>query len=328
MNTPVLEVQGLTVDVTTATGRVRVIEDIDLEVHPRQTLGLVGESGSGKSMTAYAIMRLLAPGARIVEGDIRVDGRSIVGLDERGMRAVRSRELGMVFQEPMTALDPAYSVGSQIAEAVRSAMGSRRRAAWERAVEMLDRVGIPDAERRAHDYPHNFSGGMRQRVIIAMALARSPKVLIADEPTTALDVTVQQQILDLLHDLRDAHGLGVLFISHDMGVIADVCDRVGVMYAGQIVEEAPVDDLFARPRHPYTRALLESMPRGPGSDLRAIPGSVPGLGEMPLGCRFAARCRYASPECDDHPIPLVRLPGRQVRCIAVDRIAAGQLEDA
>lgn len=299
-----LQVEGLSVEVPTHSGYIRIVDNVSFEIARGETLGLVGESGSGKSLTSLAIMQLLSGKARIASGSIKLDGQELVGLSPAKMRAIRGNEIGMIFQEPMTALDPAYTVGDQIAEAVRVHSDVSGKEAWERAVTLLERVGIPSPERRAKDYPHHFSGGMRQRVVIAIALACSPKIVLADEPTTALDVTVQNQILDLLRDIQREDGIGILFISHDMGVIADICDRVSVMYAGQVVESAQVDELFARPQHPYTSALLAAMPRGRGHRLEPIPGTVPTFDQVPLGCRFAPRCRFATAECEQAPVEL------------------------
>lgn len=316
MPQPVLEITDLSVEAPTRDGWVTIVNQVDLSVNAGETLGLVGESGSGKSMTSLAIMRLLGQGTRISSGSVKLLGRDLVNLPEKEMREVRGEQIGMIFQEPMTALDPAYSVGDQIAQGIRVHKKVGRKEAFKRAVQLLDRVGIPSPASRANDYPHHFSGGMRQRVVIAIALACSPKLILADEPTTALDVTVQDQILGLLKEIQAEDNLAVVFISHDMGVIADVCDRVNVMYAGQIVESAPVDDLFARPQHPYTEALLASIPSGPGSRLQPIPGTVPTFDLMPTGCRFEPRCKFATADCTTGPIVLSELwPEHAARCI-------------
>ncbi|MBC3191117.1 ABC transporter ATP-binding protein [Pseudonocardia sp. C8] len=305
-----LEVRDLTVEVATASGPTVVVDRVGLSVAAGETLGLVGESGSGKTLTSLAILRLLGSSARIAGGSVVLDGTELTELDERRMREVRGGRIGMVFQEPMTALDPAYTVGEQVAETVRRHLRLSRREAWRRAVAALDRVGIPSAAQRARDYPHHFSGGMRQRVVIAIALSCDPVLLLADEPTTALDVTVQEQILTLLAGLRDESGLAMVFVSHDLGVIADICDRVAVMYAGQIVETAPVRELFARPRHPYTDALLRCVPGPVGTRLATIPGTVPPFEHLPAGCRFAPRCGHAAPICEE-PVELTD----GVRCV-------------
>ncbi|MBB5805635.1 oligopeptide/dipeptide ABC transporter ATP-binding protein [Saccharothrix ecbatanensis] len=312
----VLEVRDLVVEVAAADGPLVVVDGVSLSVDAGETLGLVGESGSGKTLTALAVMRLLGSSARISGGQVLLEGVDLTKLDERRMRGVRGGRIGMVFQEPMTALDPAYTVGEQVAETVRRHLKLSRKDAWARAVALLDRVGIPSAERRARDYPHHFSGGMRQRVVIAMALSCEPVVLLADEPTTALDVTVQEQILTLLAELRDESGLALLFISHDFGVIADICDRVAVMYAGQVVETAPVRELFATPRHPYTDALLRCVPGAEVGRLATIPGTVPGFDALPPGCRFAPRCAHTTPSCVAGPVALeVVDQAHQARCV-------------
>ncbi|MCO1658551.1 ABC transporter ATP-binding protein [Pseudonocardia humida] len=319
---PVLDVRDLVVEVGTAHGPLVVVDGVSLAVAPGETLGLVGESGSGKTLTALAVMRLLGSSARIAGGQVLLEGTDLTTLGVKQMREVRGGRIGMVFQEPMTALDPAYTVGEQVAETVRRHRRVPRKQAWKRAVELLDRVGIPSPERRARDYPHHFSGGMRQRVVIAMALSCDPVVLLADEPTTALDVTVQEQILTLLAGLRDESGLALLFISHDLGVIADICDRVAVMYAGQVVETAPVHDLFAAPRHPYTDALLHCVPGAAGTRLATIPGTVPAFDALPPGCRFAPRCAHVAPGCDDGPVALEIVdPAHRARCVRLDELA-------
>jgi len=312
----VLSIQGLEVAFNRGGRWVPVVTGVDLAVAPGQTLGLVGESGCGKSMTGLSIMRLLPRGAR-VSGRILLDGVDLATLREKEMGDVRGDQVAMVFQDPMTSLDPAFKVGAQIAEVVRRRTGASRKTAWARAVEMLDMVGIPHAAQRAHDYPHVFSGGMRQRVLIAMALVCSPRLLIADEPTTALDVTTQAQILDLLVTLQERLGMAVLFITHDLGVVADVCDQVVVMYAGEVVAQGGADDVFYRPGHPYVEGLLSCSPREHGHDpLVPIPGSVPVPGDYPTGCRFHPRCPYSVEDlCTTAPIPLADSgPGQVARC--------------
>ena len=269
-----------------------------------ETLGIVGESGCGKSVTALSILRLIPPETgRIAAGSsIRFEGEELTGLSEQDMKRLRGHRISMIFQEPMTSLNPVLTVGTQIAENVTRHLGLPKKAAFARAVEMLDLVRIADPARRVHEYPHQLSGGMRQRVMIALALSRSPQILIADEPTTALDVTVQAQILDLLLDLRDRLGMAIILITHDLGVVAETCERAIVMYAGRKVEEGPVEALFARPLHPYTRGLLRSAPRlgrgtQRGARLPEIPGMVPSPRAMPHGCRFAPRCDLAQPQC-------------------------------
>jgi oligopeptide/dipeptide ABC transporter ATP-binding protein len=313
-------VRDLVVEVATAHGPMVVVDRVGLSVAAGETLGLVGESGSGKTLTALAVLRLLGSSARIAGGRVLLEGTDLTTLDDRRMREVRGGRIGMVFQEPMTALDPAYTVGEQVAETVRRHRRVGRAEAWRRAVGLLDRVGIPSAERRARDYPHHFSGGMRQRVVIAIALSCDPVLLLADEPTTALDVTVQEQILTLLAELRDESGLALLFISHDLGVIADISDRVAVMYAGQVVETAPVHELFAAPHHPYTDALLRCVPGPAGTRLATIPGTVPAFDALPAGCRFAPRCAHAAPQCRADAVALIGDPGHQARCVRVDEL--------
>lgn len=293
-----------------------VVRDVSLDLHRGRTLALVGESGSGKTMTALAAMDLLPAGAKVVGG-------TVTWHDSASKQPVRGRDVAMVFQEPMTALNPAFTIGHQIAAPARRHLGMTRKAARERAIELLVRVGVPDAARRIDDFPHQFSGGMAQRAMIAMALVCRPRVLIADEPTTALDVTVQGQIVDLLLDLQDEMGMAMLFVTHDLGLVADVAHRVAVMYAGEIVEEADVYDLFARPKHPYTEALLEALPaRSDGSgDLPTIPGRVPAPWERPRGCSLADRCRFVTDSCRLEPVELVAAgAGRRSRCIRTDEL--------
>jgi peptide/nickel transport system ATP-binding protein len=319
-----LTVDGLTLQFATAAGWLTVVEDVGFQVRAGEVVGLVGESGSGKTVTSLGIMGLLPPrSSRRAHGSVWMGGRELTALDDAAMRKVRGDEISMIFQEPMTSLNPAFTVGNQIAEAVRLHRGASRRQARARAIEMLDLVGIPDAARRAGDYPHAFSGGMRQRAMIAMALACEPKLLIADEPTTALDVTIQAQVLDLIRSLQEALGMAVLFVTHDLGVVADICDRVVVMYAGQVVEEAPAAALFSRPRHPYADALLASMPQLGATDihLHVIPGQVPTPGRMPEGCRFHPRCEHAADGCGAAPVELVPAStGGSVRCIRADEL--------
>lgn len=299
---PLLEVRGLGVEFQTRGGTAHVLEDIQLHIQRGETLGLVGESGCGKSITALALMRLIPqPPGRITSGQIMFDGQDLLQLPEAQMRRVRGNRISMIFQEPMTSLNPAYSVGDQITESVRLHQGLNAKDGLARAVEMLEAVGIPDALRRVHEYPHQFSGGMRQRVMIAMALACQPDLLIADEPTTALDVTVQAQIFDLIRELRERSGTAVLLITHDMGAVAEMTDRVAVMYAGRMVEEGPTDVVLSNPCHPYTQGLIACAPgRSPqshGNPLQEIPGTVPSLLERKGGCTFADRCSEAQPRC-------------------------------
>jgi peptide/nickel transport system ATP-binding protein len=297
---PLLEVRDLRTQFRTAKGIARAVDGVTFSLEPAETLALVGESGCGKSVTAFSIMRLIAGSSgSIVSGRVLFEGRDLLSLPEAEMRRLRGDRLAMIFQEPMTSLNPVFTIGDQIAEAVLQHRDVSRREAWSRAIALLELVRIPDASRRAREYPHRLSGGMRQRVMIAMALACEPRLLIADEPTTALDVTVQAQILDLIEDLKRRLGMAVLLITHDLGVVAQHAQRVAVMYAGRIVEEADVDALFTEPLHPYTRGLLASIPK-PGTSLQRlseIAGTVPSLTEMPKGCAFAPRCRQAVERC-------------------------------
>jgi len=329
-----LQVENLRVGFATRQGDLIAVDDVRLHIGAGRTLALVGESGSGKSVTSLSIIRLLAGRGRILEGRIALQGKNgavqdLAQLDEPALETVRGNDLGMVFQEPMTSLNPVFTVGEQIAEPIRIHMGLSRRDAMARAVEMLDRVGIPGAAERARQYPHEFSGGMRQRVTIAIALACEPVLLLADEPTTALDVTVQKQILDLLRDLQSRQGMAMLFVTHNFGVVAEIADDVSVMYAGQIVEHGSVREVLKSPRHPYTRGLLACVPQlGTATALKqesgqlfSIPGMVPSLRNMPSGCRFAARCAYAQPKCLEGVPPLLATDtGNLARCIRWNEI--------
>ncbi len=319
---PLLHIQGLKTHFKTDDGMVRAVDGVDIVINEGETVGIVGESGCGKTVTAMSVLKLIAmPPAQIVEGRILWKGRDLVPLSKAEMNEIRAKEIAIVFQEPMTSLNPVFSVGEQIAEAVRRHEGLSRKAALDRATEMLQLVQIPNAPRRVHDYPHQFSGGMRQRVMIAMALSCNPKLLIADEPTTALDVTIQAQILDLLTEMKERFGMAVMLITHAMGVVAETTQRVVVMYAGKVVEEAPVRALFANPRHPYTQGLIRSIPRidrhgGGKQRLEAIGGVVPNLLHPPPGCRFAARCKFASDACLAEVPPLREVaPGHKVACV-------------
>jgi peptide/nickel transport system ATP-binding protein len=322
MPEPLLEVQGLKTYFYTDEGVVRAVDGIDITIHKGETLGIVGESGCGKSVTALSVMRLIPqPPGRITQGRILYNGQDLLKLPPAQMRRIRGKEISMIFQEPMTSLNPVFTVGEQIAEAIRLHEGLGRRDAMDKTVEMLRLVHIPNAERRVKEYPHQLSGGMRQRVMIAMALSCSPKLLIADEPTTALDVTIQAQILELLNELKAKLGMAIMLITHDMGVIAETAQRVVVMYAAEVVEEAPVGELFKEPLHPYTQGLLRSIPR---IDLAAttrirleqIPGTVPTLrGDIKPGCRFAPRCALAKPMHFEQTPPLKEVrPGHKVAC--------------
>jgi oligopeptide/dipeptide ABC transporter ATP-binding protein len=322
---PVLSLRDLRTYFHAESGLARSVDGVSLDVYPGETLGVVGESGCGKSVTALSVLRLIRPPGRIEAGSqVLFDGRDLLTLPERELRAIRGNRIAMIFQEPMTALNPVFTVGDQIAEVVRVHERTGARVAWARAVEMLAAVGIPDPERRAKEYPHQLSGGMRQRVMIAMALILKPAVVIADEPTTALDVTIQAQILELLADLQRQLGTAIMMITHDLGVIAEVARRVVVMYAGEVVEEAPVEALFAAPHHPYAEGLLAAIPRlGARRDrLATIPGTVPPATAWPTGCRFRDRCPYAWERCaTEHP-PLYQIgAGRVSRCHLADEPA-------
>ena len=307
--TPLLSVRDLKTYFFTEDGTTRAVDGVSFDVLPGETLGIVGESGCGKSVTALSVMRLLPPSiGRTVGGSVAFEGRDLLELDESDMRAIRGNRIAMIFQEPMTSLNPVLTIGHQIAESVRIHQGASPAQARERAAEMLQLVRIPDAERRLDDYPHQFSGGMRQRVMIAMALACNPRLLVADEPTTALDVTIQAQILELMRELKERTGTAVVLITHDLGVVAEFCRRVLVMYAGLKVEEAPILELFDRPAHPYTRGLMASIPRSRGAArkrrLVEIPGLVPSLREPIAGCAFAPRCPFAAEPCRREAPPL------------------------
>jgi oligopeptide/dipeptide ABC transporter ATP-binding protein len=326
----ILEIDNLRTHFFTSAGVVRAVDGVSYDVHSGETLGVVGESGCGKSVTALSILRLVAnPPGRIVGGAIRLAGTNLLELTESKMESIRGNDISMIFQEPMTSLNPLLTVGRQIAEAIALHRGLSRREAWNEAVEMLRRVHIPEPERRAHAYPHQLSGGMRQRVMIAMAVSCDPRVLIADEPTTALDVTIQAQILDLMRELQDRLGTAIILITHDMGVVAENADRVAVMYAGRKVEEANARELFERPGHPYTKGLLGSIPnlevaahtgaRRPR--LNEIRGMVPSLAALPEGCTFAPRCRFATADCLAAYPPLVQhRAGHWIACWHAERL--------
>ena len=324
-----LEVNDLRTHFPTRAGLVRAVEGVSFYLDRGELLGLVGESGCGKSMTALSVMRLVAPPGKIVSGEILFDGKDLLKLSDAEMRQMRGDDIAMIFQDPMTSLNPVYTVGEQIAEALRLHRKMSRKEARQATIEAMREVAIPDPARRIDDYPHQLSGGMRQRVMIAMSLACNPKLLIADEPTTALDVTIQAQILELLDELRKQRDLAVLLITHDLGVVAEVADRVAVMYTGRIVEESPVEELFARPKHPYTEGLLRSVPKLTGEDvtkkerLETIEGVVPSPTDLPPGCHFAPRCPHRMPRCTAEDIPLYQLDGGvQVRCVLYDLAAA------
>ncbi|MCL4862213.1 MAG: ABC transporter ATP-binding protein [Caldilineaceae bacterium] len=312
-----LEVKGLKTYFYTEDGVVQAINGVDFRIRPGEIMGLVGESGSGKSVTSLSIMRLLPASGQIVEGEVHFAGRDLAHASEADLVKIRGNEIAMIFQQPTSCLNPVFRIGDQIAEVLIIHKNLSHAQAWQQAIELLRKVGIPSAERRVSAFPHEVSGGQAQRVMIAMALASQPKLLIADEPTTALDVTIQAQILDLMRNLRDETGAAILLITHDMGVIAEMCDSVAVMYAGQIVEYAAVETLFDNPLHPYTEGLLAAIPvLGEHKEtLAVIPGSVPNLINLPPGCKFAPRCPYARDLCTQEAPPLVEVePGHQARC--------------
>ncbi|HZM89271.1 MAG TPA: ABC transporter ATP-binding protein [Blastocatellia bacterium] len=326
MTDNILEVRHLSTHFFTRAGPVKAADDISFEIKTGSTLALVGESGSGKSVTSLSIMRLVPPPGKITAGEIVFGGQDLIKLGDERMRRLRGREVAMIFQDPMTSLNPVYTVGDQIAEALELHEHLPRKQAWTKTVEMMKRVQIPDAEKRARDYPHQLSGGMRQRVMIAMALSCKPKLLIADEPTTALDVTIQAEILELLRSLREDFDLSMLLITHDLGVVAETADRVAVMYAGRIVEEASVHELFHNPRHPYTEGLLRSVPRLTEEGLKrrrleTIEGTVPNLLHLPAGCKFAPRCKYVIDECTANEIELLAVNSdHRARCIRYEKV--------
>ena len=331
---PILDVAGLRTYFFTRLGIIKAVDDLSFTLRPRETLAIVGESGCGKSMTVLSVMRLIPdPPGRIVGGSIELDGRDLLKLDEAQMRAVRGNDISMIFQEPMTSLNPVLTIGAQISETARLHQDLTTSAAWEKAVEMLRRVRIPEPAQRADEYPHQLSGGMRQRAMIAMALACNPKVLIADEPTTALDVTIQAQILDLMLALQQEFGTAIILITHDLAVVAETSQWVIVMYAGKKVEEADVDALFETPLHPYTLGLLTSIPRltsmggrpaGTAARLKEIPGVVPPLYRLPEGCAFAPRCPFADDKCRTMYPPLEqKRPRHWAACWHSDRLAGG-----
>ncbi|HEY9503048.1 MAG TPA: ABC transporter ATP-binding protein, partial [Pyrinomonadaceae bacterium] len=317
-----LEVRDLRTQFPTRSGLVRAVDCVSFNLDRGELLGLVGESGCGKSMTALSIMRLVAPPGKIVSGEVIFDGKDLLKLSDAEMRQMRGDDIAMIFQDPMTSLNPVFTVGEQIAEALRLHRKLSRSDARAATIDAMREVAIPDPARRVNDYPHQLSGGMRQRVMIAMALACNPKLLIADEPTTALDVTIQAQILELLDELRQHRELAVLLITHDLGVVAEVADRVAVMYTGRIVEESDVDELFERPKHPYTEGLLRSVPKLTTAEvakkvrLETIEGTVPSPTDLPPGCHFAPRCSHRMPRCTQEEIPLYELERDvKVRCV-------------
>ncbi len=315
---PILELDNLQVQFATRGGMLHAVDGVSLSIAPGETLGLVGESGSGKSVTARAIMRLVpTPPGIYAGGRVLFQGKDLLTLSEGEMQKIRGGQIAMVFQDPMTFLNPVYTAGEQVAEAIRTHQGASRAEAKAQTIELFRTVGIPNSEARFSAYPHELSGGLRQRVMISMALSSRPKLLIADEPTTALDVTIQAQILDLLRNLQQEFGMSILLITHDLGVVAEMCDKVAVMYAGRIVEEASIEPIFDNPGHPYTGGLLEAIPNAgrDGAPFRPIPGSPPDLARLPQGCRFAPRCRYRQEICVSTPPPVVEIaPGHEALC--------------
>jgi len=319
-----LEVVGLRTYFQTRAGLVKSVDDVSFHIGEGELLGLVGESGCGKSITALSVMRLISPPGKVVGGSIKFKSEELTTATHERMREIRGGDIAMIFQDPMTSLNPVYTVGEQIAEALRLHKKLDRKQAWAAAIDAMREVSIPSPERRVDDYPHQLSGGMRQRVMIAMALACDPELLIADEPTTALDVTIQAQILDLLDNLRKTRKLAVLLITHDLGVVAEVADRVCVMYTGKIVEESSVDEMFAKPKHPYTQGLLRSVPKlteagiAKAERLQTIEGTVPSPTNLPEGCHFAPRCEFRMERCTHGEIPLYTSEGALVRCVLYD----------
>ena len=318
---PVLRVRDLSTRFYASFGVVNAVDGVSFDLYPGETLGIVGESGSGKSVTALSILRLVPVPGRVVSGTVELDGQNLFDLDAEEMRGIRGDNLSTVFQNPMTALNPALRIGWQLDEAFLAHDRGTKVEAREETIEALQAVGIPDAHQRAESYPHEYSGGMRQRIVIAMGMMNSPKLLIADEPTTALDVTIQAQVMELMKQLIDEHDMALILITHNMGVVASMCDRVAVMYAGEIVEEAPIDDLFEDPRHPYTWALLRSLPSIDEVDVRlpAIAGFPPDMAHTPSGCRFLERCPFAEDVCAEHPELIEMTDGRKSRCWVAQR---------
>ncbi|KGF68281.1 peptide ABC transporter ATP-binding protein [Hoeflea sp. BAL378] len=329
---PILDVNGLKTVFRTRGGEVHAVNSVDFHLRPGELLGVVGESGSGKSVTMMSLLRLLpSPPAEMRNGTVMFDGQDLLKISPEELRKVRGSKIGFIFQDPMTSLNPVYTVGFQLAEPLRAHLGMSKAQARDRSVELLKLVGIPDPERRLKDFPHQFSGGMRQRVMIAIALACDPQVLIADEPTTALDVTIQAQIIELVKDLRRKLGMAIIWITHDLGVIAGIADRVMVMYAGQVVEEGPVNEIFRDPQHPYTQALLKTVPavRGPRAErLQVIEGQPPIMHETPDACSFRNRCQYAFDRCarENPALEPVHVPGHRAACFLLDTASTKEPE--
>lgn len=329
---PILDVKGLKTVFRTRGGEVHAVNSVDFHLRPGELLGVVGESGSGKSVTMMSLLRLLpSPPAEMRDGKVMFDGQDLLKISLDELRKVRGSKIGFIFQDPMTSLNPVYTIGFQLAEPLRAHLGMSKAQARARSIELLQLVGIPDPERRLKDYPHQFSGGMRQRVMIAIALACDPQVLIADEPTTALDVTIQAQIIELVKELRQKLGMAIIWITHDLGVIAGIADRVMVMYAGQVVEEGPVREIFKDPQHPYTQALLKTVPavRGPREEkLQVIEGQPPIMTEAPAACSFRNRCQFAFDRCSqENPVLAnVSAPGHRAACFLLDRASTQQPE--
>ena len=326
-----LEIKELKISFLTERGMVTAVDGVSFHVDAGETVGVVGESGCGKSVTAESILRLLDEKKTEYEGEIRYRGKNLLAVSQDEMQQIRGNEISMIFQDPMTSLNPVFPIGDQIAEVIRLHQNCSKQEAHQRTVEMLRRTGIPDPERRVHEYPHEISGGMRQRVMIAMALSCQPQLLIADEPTTALDVTIQAQILELMNDLKQESSMGVILITHDLGVVAEVCSRVVVMYLGQVIEEADVETLFENPLHPYTKGLMKAVPvldGERGKKLHVIKGMVPSLHQIPQGCRFAPRCDYADGRCIAEPPHLQAISDQhKVRCWHAEKIAKQEKEN-
>jgi peptide/nickel transport system ATP-binding protein len=329
---PLLKINHLKTKFATEKGMVTAVDDVSFHVDAGEMVGVVGESGCGKSVTSESILKLLNKRTTAYEGEILYKGQNLLNSTEEQMRAIRGNEISMIFQDPMSSLNPVYTIGNQIVEAIMIHQKVKKKEAYTRAIEMLRLTGIPSPEKRVHEYPHELSGGMRQRVMIALALACKPNLLIADEPTTALDVTIQSQILDLIQELRQELNMGVILITHDLGVVAEVCTRVIVMYLGQVIEEADVITLFKKPLHPYTKGLLKSVPQLDGDrskKLNVINGVVPSLQNVPKGCRFAPRCEFATNQCFEQPPELIELDhGQKIRCWNYEAISKEDTEHA